>query len=331
MSNQTSVNKDSEPYASNELKRRARYLALGWTKEYLQREYIEKNRSLQSISEEFDVGMKFLRGALSHYEIVKPMTLRVPKGRKNPKGSEAMKKAHARRTAEEEAAIAAKGWEVRNANRIQSLAAQGITKESLTDLYITQNKSLTELSALFSVGERTVRSWLKLFEIKKTQAQRDAAKFKGFEKLYSDPERVAEIVRKAQTTTRERYGNSWYRVTSSREELAVEAFLKDAFPGLNMSRGDYSVIHKGGHGGALQLDFYFPELSLAIEYNGEYWHDRQLYEEDLLNGTEISRESMKDRLCFEKGITLYHLWSSDWKKRNEETKILIRELIQSRL
>ena len=309
-------------------KRDKRYEALGWSHNFLTTEFIDKNRTLQDIADEYNVGIKFLRGALSYYDIVKPMDLRVPKGRKNPKLSEALKVSHSKRTQEEKSETAAKAWAVRRSNTMIQLASKGITLESLTELYITQNKSQKDLMVHFEASKNTIRSWLEFFGIKKTETQRDTAKEKAFAELYADEERVAEMTRKAQTTIRERYGNSWYRVTSSKEELAVEAFLKETFPKLEISRGDYSVIHKGGHGGALQLDFYFPKFSLAIEYNGEYWHDREAYEEDVANGTELSRERMKDRLCSEKGILLYHLWSSDWKKDSENAKLELVKLIE---
>lgn len=314
-------------------KREILYQSRGWSAEYFQREYIDKNRSLSSLGKEAGVGIKGVRIALSHYGIVKDksqwMLAASIVGTRNMKDPDSLlRRANANRSKEDRTKIAAKAWESRNRNRIAELESRGITKESLTELYITQNQSLRDIMANFGEAKSTVRSWLDLFEIKKTQAQRDTAKLKAFEELYSDPERVREMTRKTQTTTRERYGNSWYRVTSSREELAVEAFLKESFPVLEISRGDYSVIHKGGHGGALQLDFYFPKLSLAIEYNGEYWHDRQAYEADLVNGTELSRERMKDRLCSEKGITLHHLWSSDWKKDSEATRVRVKTLLE---
>lgn len=315
-------------------KRNKRYEALGWSAEYLQREYVDKNRSLDSLAEESRVSIHAVRSALAHFNIAKDSSLWTQKGatigaRNMRDPNSALRKANANRSEEDKAKIAVKIWETRNKNRIAELEKIGITKELLTELYITQNKSLKSLMAHFEVSKSTIRSWLDFSGIKKTQAQRDVAKTTAISELYADEERAAEMTRKTQITIRERYGNSWYRVTSSKEELAVETFLKETFPKLEISRGDYSVIHKGGHGGALQLDFYFPKLLLAIEYNGEYWHDRDAYEEDVANGTELSRERMKDRLCSEKGILLYHLWSSDWKKDSENAKLELVKLIEA--
>lgn len=83
--------------------------------------------------------------------------------------------------------------------------------------------------------------------------------------------------------------------------------------------------------GALQLDLYLEDIALAIEYNGEYWHDRKAYEDDLANGTTFSRERLKDSLCASKNINLIHVWSSDWIVEPEGTLDSISNLILDRI
>ena len=58
-----------------------------------------------------------------------------------------------------------------------------------------------------------------------------------------------------------------------------------------------------------QLDFYIPELKLAFEFNGTYYHATNGSERGVKRGyhqekTIKARESM--------GITLFHVWESDW-------------------
>lgn len=71
-----------------------------------------------------------------------------------------------------------------------------------------------------------------------------------------------------------------------------------------------------------ELDFYFPDLSLALEYNGEHWHDREKWELDLRDGTEKSREAVKTRLCRALGIELVHIWESDWLACDDKQELL---------
>ena len=64
-----------------------------------------------------------------------------------------------------------------------------------------------------------------------------------------------------------------------------------------------------------ELDIYLPELNLAFEFNGLYWHN------------EINKPNdyhkMKTDLCLEKGIQLIHIYEDDWDFKNDIIKSLI--------
>lgn len=66
----------------------------------------------------------------------------------------------------------------------------------------------------------------------------------------------------------------------------------------------------------LELDFYIPELNLAIEYNGLYWHQHR-------STSNLKYHYNKTLLCKEKGIRLIHIFEDEW--------ILKRNIVQSRL
>lgn len=53
-----------------------------------------------------------------------------------------------------------------------------------------------------------------------------------------------------------------------------------------------------------ELDIYLPEINLAIEYNGEYWHS--------ISQSKVNRDDKSYR-CLLKGITLIHIEEVDWK------------------
>ena len=55
----------------------------------------------------------------------------------------------------------------------------------------------------------------------------------------------------------------------------------------------------------LELDIYIPELKLAIEFNGDYWHSEEA-------GTDKNYHLNKTKLCEEKGIHLIHIFEHDW-------------------
>lgn len=304
----------------------------GLTEEWLRKEYIAKNRTLESLSNELKINSKMLRQALAYYSLVKPRAMwtkpMTEAGAISLRDPNSAVRRAAKIIAKEAQKAAVKS---RNRNTLKRLEDKGITKESLFEVYISQNCSLDYIVNHFGLKSQSgVRKLLAKFDIEKTQKQRDAARLRGMNEFYSDQDRVSEITSRVQTTIRERYGNKWYRVTSSSEETDLADTLAKNFPNLRQSRGDYSIITKGARGGALQLDIYFPEIKLAIEYNGEYYHDRSLYEQDLKDGTELSRERMKDRLCREKGIELIHVWSKTWTKGRDREENRLVELISGR-
>lgn len=73
--------------------------------------------------------------------------------------------------------------------------------------------------------------------------------------------------------------------------------------------------------GGFELDVYLPELKLAFEYNGEYWHT-------LPNIPE--RDAFKRRECRKRKIALLNVWEKDWKERPDYIKGFISALINNK-
>lgn len=73
--------------------------------------------------------------------------------------------------------------------------------------------------------------------------------------------------------------------------------------------------------GGKELDIYLPELKLALEYNGEYWH--QFHEEK-----EPGYHKDKRKVCENKNIKLIEVWEKEWKKNNQQIKDLISKHLQ---
>ena len=70
----------------------------------------------------------------------------------------------------------------------------------------------------------------------------------------------------------------------------------------------------------LELDIYIPEVKLAIEYNGEYWHS--LYGEGY--------HQFKIDRCKELGIKLIYIWDSKWIK-NDVKREIYKNLIKQQI
>ena len=64
-----------------------------------------------------------------------------------------------------------------------------------------------------------------------------------------------------------------------------------------------------------ELDIYLPDLKLAFEFNGLYWHNETNKENNYhLNKTE---------LCEQQGIQLIHIWEDDWIYKQDIVKSMI--------
>ena len=114
------------------------------------------------------------------------------------------------------------------------------------------------------------------------------------------------------------------------QEKELLDFVKSNYNG-EIIHNDRSVIHP------YELDIYFPDLRLAIEYNGDYWHANPKYysEDETINikGTEYlvseiwKRDRKKLEYCNNKNITLVTIWEDDWTNNKNKTKKLIKDYL----
>jgi len=64
-----------------------------------------------------------------------------------------------------------------------------------------------------------------------------------------------------------------------------------------------------------EIDIYLPDLNLAFEFNGIYWHN-ELYKDK-------NYHQMKYELCKNKNIQLIQIWEDDWNYKQEIIKSMI--------
>ena len=82
-----------------------------------------------------------------------------------------------------------------------------------------------------------------------------------------------------------------------------------------------------------ELDIYLPELHLAIEYNGDYWHaNPKYYSEDHIIGdvaakTVWKEDKQKINRCIKAGIELLIIWEDDWINRQDVVKQELLDII----
>jgi len=70
-----------------------------------------------------------------------------------------------------------------------------------------------------------------------------------------------------------------------------------------------------------ELDIYLPELNLAVEYCGMYWHSHKDQEDERKNKR---RHAEKHRLCAEQGLRLITIYETEWLARPQTILRLLR-------
>lgn len=132
------------------------------------------------------------------------------------------------------------------------------------------------------------------------------------------------------TTCEERYGYKYpfaqgkFKQNYSKGEKEVALFVQSIYDGLILE-GDRKVLkptEENGWKACHELDVYIPDLSLAIEYNGDYYHDYNKFPEKKI------LDEQKQKECVQLGIHLLTIWEHDWKNNEKEVKKLITEEIE---
>lgn len=100
-------------------------------------------------------------------------------------------------------------------------------------------------------------------------------------------------------------------VGTSNMELELLTFLESKYSG-NILKNTKNIISK-------EIDFYIPELNLAFEFNGLYWHS-SIYKS---RGYHLD----KTKECELLGIKLFHIWEDDWIYKQN----IIRSIIENKL
>lgn len=97
-------------------------------------------------------------------------------------------------------------------------------------------------------------------------------------------------------------------------EKSILDFLSSELNGKVVSRNNRTILN------GKELDFYIPDLNIAIEYNGLYWHKES---------ARVSKNYHLDktRACEEKGIKLIHIFENEWLQKQNIVKSIIRQTL----
>ena len=79
-----------------------------------------------------------------------------------------------------------------------------------------------------------------------------------------------------------------------------------------------SDIVRNFHMGSFELDFFFPEINMAVEFNGLYWHSETA-------GKDKNYHYGKWLACKEQGIQLIQIWEDDWNRNPDLVKSMLAQ------
>lgn len=98
-------------------------------------------------------------------------------------------------------------------------------------------------------------------------------------------------------------------------EQEVIAYVKSILPkDVEIKENDRKLISPK------ELDIYIPELSVAVEFNGLYWHSEA-------NGKSKNYHYNKWKQCKSKNVQLFTIWEDDWLYRKEHVKSQLSTLL----
>lgn len=97
------------------------------------------------------------------------------------------------------------------------------------------------------------------------------------------------------------------------KESQIYDFIKSIYAG-TIIQSDRKLLS------GKELDIYLPELNLAFEFNGLYWHS------ELYKGKNYHLD--KTNQCKEQGIQLIHIWEDDWEYKRDIVKSIIRNKLR---
>lgn len=99
--------------------------------------------------------------------------------------------------------------------------------------------------------------------------------------------------------------------TSSKYEQEIADYISTIYHG-EVIRNDREIIKP------YELDLYYPEKKIAIEFNGDYWHSTQC-------GKAKDYHLNKYKLCKESGIRLISVFEHDYKFKHDKVLQLLND------
>lgn len=108
-----------------------------------------------------------------------------------------------------------------------------------------------------------------------------------------------------------------YATHTSKQEKDFVEYLKSIYTGLILEN-DRTILRSPVTNRPLELDVVFPNINKAIEFNGVYWHSKQVSKQN---------DCIKKHMCREYNIDLLIVTDFEWMKEKESTKIRVESFL----
>jgi hypothetical protein len=195
-----------------------------------------------------------------------------------------------------------------------------LTKAALTHMFVELRMGAIPIAQQFGVSRSLVRPLLLKYNLYDEREKSIEAELNKAVDLYNEGHKIPDLKRsinapwdrihakiKANCDVRNRnsYERKFNRV--SKREVELRDYLQSILPFQEMVFNSRSI--------GVDLDIYIPQLSIAFEFNGIYWHQEQF------KGKTIHYD--KFNICRQAGVKLFQIWEDDWITKPNIIKSMI--------
>lgn len=122
-------------------------------------------------------------------------------------------------------------------------------------------------------------------------------------------------------------GNGCPKCYGSKMEENLAQLIKTLLPGNpEIIRNDRQLIKP------YELDILIPELNLAFEFNGDYWHSNDMIRKRHPQFSSSKQfDDFKKQECEKQGVKLFFIWEKQWVNNYDKTVNMIKKIVAKNL
>ena len=185
--------------------------------------------------------------------------------------------------------------------------------------YCSNKKVLAGFNDLATTNPELAKELSPNSKIKATQVTAGSHK-KLLWRCCNDHEWEARVDRRSQ-------GRGCPKCSGSKMEENLAKLIKPLLPkSTRIIRNDRQLIKP------YELDILIPDLYLAFEFNGDYWHSNEMIRKRHPQFSSSKQfDDFKKQECEKQGVELFFIWEKRWVNNHEKTVERIKRIIAKNL